>query len=157
MDNAKKRRWITRVYTVVSLVLLAALVLWCGLLIHEAFYPNGNSAGAVLAELAAVLLVFVFSLGAAVLELMLFEVFVLVRYLLTDVHKKTSFTVCNVVSASVAILLPVVVLLCNVQEWDQDGTLSLWLLISWGVLWALFRIVYAVLRKAEKQRDFLQE
>lgn len=157
MDNARKRKCITRVYTVVSLVLLAALVLWCGLLIHEAFYPNGNSAGAVLAELAAMLLAFVFGLGAAVLELMLFEVFVLVRYLLTDEHKTTAFTVCNVASASVAILLPVAVLLCNVLELDRDGTLSLWLLVGWGVLWALFRMAYAVMRRREKRQFSLQE
>lgn len=157
MDNAKKRRLINTVYLVVALAMLAGLILWCGLLIYEAYHPGGNSAGAVLAALAAVLLVIIFSIGCAVAEVVLFEVFVLVRYLLTDPHKSPAFTACNVASASLAVAVPLLVLPSVVTGLDPEGNYALGILLCWGIVWASYRIVYAIVRSAAKRKNVSEE
>ncbi|MBE6595885.1 MAG: hypothetical protein E7644_08825 [Ruminococcaceae bacterium] len=157
MDNAKKRRLINTVYLVVALAMLAGLILWCGLLIYEAYHPDGNSAGAVLAALAAVLLVIIFSIGCAVAEVVLLEAFILVRYLLTDPHKRPAFTVCNIVSASLSVVVPLLVLLSVVTGLDPEGNYALGTLLCWGIVWAHYRIVYCIVRGAVKRKNVSEE
>jgi hypothetical protein len=151
MEPAKKRKLITRIYLTVAALLLVATVILCVALCADTMRPNEDGSTNALAALAVVLLVIIFVIGGVALQIILCEIFILVRYLMTDPRKRTAYTACNITSAAIAVLLPVAVLLLNVLQFDPDGTLSLLILLFWGAAWVLFRGVYLVLRQLQKK------
>ena len=154
-DRLKKRTLILRVYLIVAALFLVATVALCTWLLIDAYTPDGNDLSAALAPLVALLLLFICVPAGIAVQVVLFEIFVLVRYLLTDPCKRLRYTVFNIISAAVAVLLPLGVVLLNVKGLDDNGLVSLLSLAVWMALWAISRGIYRLVRTLEAKKNAL--